>query len=276
MVIDELDLSELDLLRELDRRIRATDGVTLKLEWADLEQARTAASLVAREDGAIAGFLGLYAFGAEADVELCGMVAPEHRRSGIATALLTHGRALATERGLTRHLLIVPRASASGVAFRTGLPSRLEHSEHTMRLDGLPDLRPPDPRITVRAATAADRDALATILTAGFGPPPEGMLTPLHREDVETVIVCRAGEPVGTARLARHGPEGSIFGFAIDPAHRGRGIGRDVLGRFCATLLGGGCDRVGLQVAVDNERALSLYTATGFRRVSTEDYYELH
>jgi ribosomal protein S18 acetylase RimI-like enzyme len=33
--------------------------------------------------------------------------------------------------------------------------------------------------------------------------------------------------------------------------------------------------RVGLEVAVENERALGLYTSIGFRPVTTEDYYAL-
>jgi len=55
----------------------------------------------------------------------------------------------------------------------------------------------------------------------------------------------------------------------------GRGIGRDVLRRVCQLLRGEGARHVGLEVAVDNERALGLYTSVGFTPVTTEDYYAL-
>jgi hypothetical protein len=34
-------------------------------------------------------------------------------------------------------------------------------------------------------------------------------------------------------------------------------------------------DRIGLEVAVDNDQALALYTSVGFMPVTTEDYFEL-
>ena len=66
-----------------------------------------------------------------------------------------------------------------------------------------------------------------------------------------------------------------MHGFVIDPAHQGRGIGRDVLRRACVELRARGASRVALEVAVENERALGLYTSIGFQPVLTEDYYRL-
>jgi ribosomal protein S18 acetylase RimI-like enzyme len=48
-----------------------------------------------------------------------------------------------------------------------------------------------------------------------------------------------------------------------------------VLGRVCRQALADGADRVHLEVAVDNDRALGLYTALGFRLAATEDYYSV-
>ena len=36
-----------------------------------------------------------------------------------------------------------------------------------------------------------------------------------------------------------------------------------------------GARQVGLEVEVDNDRALGLYTSVGFTQVTTEDYYAL-
>ena len=68
---------------------------------------------------------------------------------------------------------------------------------------------------------------------------------------------------------------GGVYGFVVDPALQGRGIGRDMLRRVCRDLRGDGALQVGLEVAVENDRALGLYTSPGFARVSTEDYYSL-
>ena len=66
-----------------------------------------------------------------------------------------------------------------------------------------------------------------------------------------------------------------MYGFAVEPVRQGRGIGRDVLRRVCHRLRDEGAPRIGLEVAIENDRALSLYTSLGFARVTTEDYYAL-
>ena len=66
-----------------------------------------------------------------------------------------------------------------------------------------------------------------------------------------------------------------IYGFAIEPAFQGQGIGREVLRRVCLEALGDGTRRVTLDVALDNEHALGLYTSVGFRREATEEYWVL-
>jgi len=64
-----------------------------------------------------------------------------------------------------------------------------------------------------------------------------------------------------------------VYGFAVDPARQGRGIGRDVLRRVCHQLRREGVGTIGLEVEVDNDSALGLYTSLGFVRVTTEDYF---
>ena len=76
--------------------------------------------------------------------------------------------------------------------------------------------------------------------------------------------------------MTRVGDQGAgIYGFAIDPLWQGRGIGRDVLRRVCRQLREEGIRRIGLEVAVDNDHAVGLYTSLGFTLVTTEDYYAL-
>lgn len=48
-----------------------------------------------------------------------------------------------------------------------------------------------------------------------------------------------------------------------------------MLRRVCRQLRVEGARRIGLEVAVDNDRALGLYTSIGFTEATTEDYYAL-
>jgi ribosomal protein S18 acetylase RimI-like enzyme len=83
------------------------------------------------------------------------------------------------------------------------------------------------------------------------------------------------GSAVGTLRITRDGDEARIYGFAIDPPRQGRGIGGAVLRRVCEQLRAEGAQRIGLEVAVENDRALRLYTSVGFTPFVTEDYFAL-
>lgn len=83
------------------------------------------------------------------------------------------------------------------------------------------------------------------------------------------------GALLGTLRVTRDRETVGIYAFAIDPAWQGQGIGGDVLRRVCRTLADQGVTRIGLEVAVENNHALALYTSLGFVQVATEDYFAL-
>lgn len=270
----------------LERRVLAVDGGRLKLEWNTLrsrphDQVR---DVLWKQDGRLLGFAGIYAFG-NGVPEITGMVDPTARRRGIATALLTELASLSRERGIGRVLLVVPRPSAGGHALAARFGGTLDHSEHAMLLDGDPLDGPTDPRITMRTATPDDAGVVGDILAAAFDWTPSDLRGMLARqtEREQTLVIERDGQPVGTVRIThddttegdRTVDRGGIYGFAVHPDHQGRGIGRDALGRCCQLLREQGAVRVGLEVAVENEHALGLYTSTGFRPVITEDYYGL-
>jgi ribosomal protein S18 acetylase RimI-like enzyme len=270
-----LTSAELAAIADLERLVVDADGGRLKLEWGTL-RSRSGSQvddLLWWEDGRLLGFVGLYAFGGP--VELAGMVAPAARRRGIGTALLRAGLDAARAHDGDQILLVVPRASAGGKSLAERHGGTLEHSEHALVLLGDPDDGPSDPRVTLRTAGPDDAAVVGRLLEDAFGHPATGLAALLGSEEERTLVIELDGAPVGTVRLTADGEQGGVYGFAVDPAHQGRGIGRDVLRRVCRLLRAEGARRVGLEVATDNDRALGLYTSLGFTDVSTEDYYDM-
>lgn len=269
-------LSDDDLraVADLERRVVAHDGGRLKLEWEDLRSrdGERTNDLLWVEAGRVVGFAAFDAHGGPA-VEVAGMVDPAARGRGIGTALLAAAVDVCRRRGTGQALLIVPRASGAGHHLAARAGARLEHSEHALRLDTPPAPGPQDPRTTLRPARAADVPALSGVLSTAFGHEPGHLLQDVATS--RTLVVEHDGELVGTVRLTRDGDAGGVYGFAVAPRHQGRGIGRDVLRRSCSEFFADGATSVRLEVAVDNPRALGLYTSVGFEPVTTEDYYEL-
>lgn len=266
----------LDAIADLERRVVAVDGGRLKLEWGTL-RARSGEpieDLLWWADDRLVGFLGLYGFG-RPTVELSGMVDPEFRRQGIGRDLLAAALPRCVEQGYTRALLIVPRASVGGAALAISFGGRLEHSEHALVLRGEPASGPDDPALVARRATEADVPEIVRLLADGFGDGAVGDPARIRDELDEQRMIELDRVPVGVVRLSETGGVGGIYGFVVDATRRGQGIGRQALRRFCAELRAAGCHTIGLEVAVDNESALGLYTSVGFAPVTTEDYYEL-
>jgi len=267
---------DLQAIAELEARTVGVDGGRLKLEWGVLNArtGRDVEDLLWWDGDQLLGFLGLYAF-APPTAELAGMVDPDARRRGIATALLDAALPLCRERGYREALLVTPRESSPGRSFALSRGAVLEHSEHALALLAAPTDGPADPAVTVRTATQADASEVSRLLTTAFGTVPSKALQLQATERFRTVLAELSGSAVGTLRLTRQGEAAGIYGFAVDPAWQGRGIGRDVLRRVCHQLRDEGVHRIGLEVAVDNDHAMGLYTSLGFTPVTTEDYYAL-
>jgi ribosomal protein S18 acetylase RimI-like enzyme len=267
----------LDAIADLERRVIAADGGRLKLEWGTLRgrSGDRVEDLMWSEGDRLLGFLGIYGFGSS--LELAGMVSPDARRRGIGAALLDAALPLCREQSDRRPLLIVPRPSVAGkrLALRRG--GVLDHSEHALVLSGDPTSGSRGPAITLRPATMADVPLVSHLLEDGFGEPADaGLAERLDSPCERTAIVELGGSAVGTLRLTRDGSDARIYGFVIDRSWRSRGIGRAALRHACDQLRAEGAHRIGLEVDVDNDRALTLYTSVGFTPTITEDYFALH
>jgi ribosomal protein S18 acetylase RimI-like enzyme len=229
--------------------------------------------LLVWSDGTLVGFCGIYAFGG--DAELAGAVHPAHRRRGIGRELLRRAGEHLRDRGRTSALLVTPRASDAGREFALAMGATLDHTEHHLELDG-PPAGPRAPRpstrgLVVRPAASGDESVIRRLLEAAFGgdAAEAGETGP---RDL-ALVVEREGEVVGTLRVDLGDETAGVYGFAVRPDLRGQGIGRAALYEVCLDLRRRGAQTVTLEVAVDNDHALGLYTSVGFERRTTEDYF---
>jgi ribosomal protein S18 acetylase RimI-like enzyme len=176
-------------------------------------------------------------------------------------------------------LLVVPRSSSGGRALARKRRGHLHHSEHALELRERPDAAGasadrPD-ALELLSVTRADLDTVSALMLDGFGSGEIVAERVLSNARTRTLMIALEGDVTGTISLALEGERGGVYGFVIGSAHRGRGLGSQALRAACRDLFEAGARTVGLEVAVDNERALRLYSEIGFRPVTTEDYYEV-
>lgn len=265
----------LGALADLEKRTLAADGGRLKLEWRVLQErpADKVQDVLWWADDQLLGFVGSYSFGR--DPELTGMVDPQSRRQGIGTALVDAALGLCRDADAEQVLFVVPRPSAAGKGLAERYGGTLDHSEHALVLSGEPADGPSDPAVTIRPANNGDIPGLTRLFTDSFGWCPPDIFERLQSDSAATLLFERDGAAVGTMRTTLDDRVGGVYGFCVDPALQGRGIGRDVLRRVCRQLRADGAERVTLEVEVDNDHALGLYTSLGFEPVITEDYYKV-
>jgi len=266
----------LEAISDLERRVVATDGGRLKLEWGVLrtrpsDQAR---DLLWWEDGRLLGFAGIYGYGS-APLEVTGMVDPRARRRGIGRAMWDAAAKLCHEHGAERVLLVVPRVSVAGREFARSIGLRHEHSEHALRLTRSPVGGGDGGGVGLRAAGIDDLEALSRLYDDGFHDGGHVDASRLSDDRRRTLLVTKDNAVIGTIGVVRDGARGAIYGFVIHSSQRGHGYGRAVLQRVCRDLLQDGAEYVDLEVATDNDHALGLYTSVGFDPLATDDYYEL-
>jgi ribosomal protein S18 acetylase RimI-like enzyme len=158
------------------------------------------------------------------------------------------------------------------------------------------------PAATIRPAAPADLPVLGRLgahlvrLHHGFDPQRFIAATPqtehayaaflgtqLREPDVVILVAEREGEVLGYTYagvegndyMALRGPAGVLYDIVVDPAERGRGIGRMLLDATLAALRARGAPRCLLSTAERNESAQRLFARAGFRRTMIERTREL-
>ena len=102
--------------------------------------------------------------------------------------------------------------------------------------------------------------------------------TQLDDADHFVLVAERDGEVFGYAYaglegpdyMSLRGPAGALYDIVVDPAERGRGVGRLLLDAAIIALAERGAPRVLLSTAERNEAAQRLFERAGFRRTMIE------
>lgn len=106
----------------------------------------------------------------------------------------------------------------------------------------------------------------------------------LEEPDAAVFVAAENGDVIGYAYaqvdesydyMALRGPAGILHDLIVDPEHRGRGVGRQLLEAVLAYLRSRGAPRVVLSTAQRNEAAQRLFASLGFRRTMIEMTREL-
>jgi ribosomal protein S18 acetylase RimI-like enzyme len=107
--------------------------------------------------------------------------------------------------------------------------------------------------------------------------------TQLEKPNVVVLVAERDGEVLGYTYagvegydyMSLRGPAGILYDIVVDPAHRGRGVGRMLLDATLSALKTRGAPRVVLSTAEQNAPAQRLFASAGFRRTMIEMTREL-
>ena len=107
--------------------------------------------------------------------------------------------------------------------------------------------------------------------------------TQLEDSDKAVLVADDNGDVIGYAfaaiegynYMALRGPAGVLHDIIVDPEHRGRGVGRLLVGAMLEFFKPRGLPRVVLSTAERNEAAQRLFASTGFRRTMIEMTLEL-
>ena len=132
--------------------------------------------------------------------------------------------------------------------------------------------------MTLRQATVADLDAIMALENSSFPTDAwsrdtmDAELRSIHNvylvDDHDGVVIGYGG-----VRALQGGSDADIQTIALDPAHRGRGLGRALLRTLLQTAIDRGAREMFLEVRADNPGAEGLYLSEGFTELGRRPHY---
>lgn len=284
------DSEKLASIRQLADLCNEHDQIILKLNWDTLQDQKSNSIIgfLYYVDEQVVGFLGLYQF-QSSEAEVSGMVHPEYRRQGIFGRLVRAAQEECLRRNTERFIFICERRSESGREYAKSVGANYSFSEYWMQFEDRKDEDsnsiPVAPKLELRQADPSDIELLTRLNMGGFdatvADAMEFAQSSFRSELDKTYIAELLQEdgdplPIGKIHVQLDGNKAFIFGFCILAAHRKQGYGRWILRQMIHTIKRQNeAAEIALEVAVENENALGLYTSCGFKIRNVNDYYDM-
>lgn len=275
----------IDSLKRLENECINHDKISLKLELdykavlakeadKDMSQSNEFLCLV---DNRIVAYVGICGFDG-LKLEVTGMVHPAYRRRGIFTKLINMAIEEYNRRPEKTLLLLCDSQSVSGQAFIKTLKTVYDFSEYEMRMS-LTEKPVFDSHteLIFKKANNANQMEIASQNAIYFGKPIEEIDMPLpeieEKRGMTIYLAYLDNKVIGKINLQLTNDEVGIFGVGVKPEYRGNGYGRSLIRFAILKAYDLKAKDVMLQVEAENEKALNLYTSSGFKVDSKMDYY---
>ncbi len=275
-----LNSIQLTQIQQLESACNQFEALTMKLNWMTLrerpkDEGNDFLAYAARQ---LVGHLALYGFN-QREAEISVMIHPAHRRQGIFKQLVTLAHTELKTRGIPEMLFICEQSSVSGKAGMQALATRYEFSEYKMRWQESPAFSPETSALQLRPGQPEDIPEMVRLDEICFGVSPEATQRWLAQDLADPQrrlwVITLGPLKIGKINVWISETETYISGFCIWPEYRGQGYGKTALTRVLEQLAAERHAQVVLEVACENEHALSLYQQCGFRTVTAYDYYRL-
>lgn len=283
-----LSEEQLNQVTALEALCTQHDHISLKLEldykqWRSKKDPNAANGPVTEflcyANELLIGYIGICIFGGGVP-EITGMVHPEYRQQGVFKRLLGLAQAALKVDAQTKALLLCDRLATVGKIAIEKEVNGLDHSEFEMYLNQAKFNKLAINDLVFRQATKDDSLEIRRQNAIYFNTNESEL--DLIDPEIEAqrgmriiMMVLPDGKIIGKTHLESSADSGAIFGLGVLPEYRGLGYGKKLLNYSVANLLESGAQSVMLQVATDNEKALTLYTETGFETTSTMDYFSM-
>jgi ribosomal protein S18 acetylase RimI-like enzyme len=276
-----LNETQLADIQQLETACNQFEGLSMKLNWSMLQDRprEQNSDFLYYADGQLVGYLALYSFN-QREAEVSAMTHPEHRRRGIFKQLLATANLELKKRHGSDFLFICERASASGTACMQAMAAGYDFSEYKMRWQQA-GIKPgaASAELQLRPGRPEDITDLVHMDELCFGVSGEAAKRWVKHDLADSnrrVLLASLGPvKIGKINVSMTEVETYISGFCILPEYRRQGYGKIILTRTLEQLMAEDRHNISLEVATENEHALSLYEHCGFRTVTAYDYYRL-
>lgn len=274
---NQLNKSQLHSLDNLATLCRATDGGVPALYRHILAQKRTSDNnVIYFQDNILLGFLSIYFFYTNA-CEVSVMVAPTHRRQGIAKQLIQSILPLAIAKHISTLIFSTP--TEANAKWLSQLGYVYQNSEYHMQRNSFEPIFITRQALTIRKATVADIPALCAIDELCFAEVEENMparfTSLLDDSNYSILLAFHHEKAVGKAHIRWQTDDAILSDIAITPRYQRQGWGSELLAYCINHALSLGKTKLALDVETSNQNALKLYTRHGFKTTNANDFWAI-